>query len=184
MVFKDEKTESKIIALPFDSFSIDTHISFNASLILANQYATLENLGDFEEEISSCRTFVFLHEIEPLLKNNLIKGGDLDNAIIIIDKEVSQDELNHIADLFNKPHVEVQPMGILNNVELNFPNEMARHKLLDIIGDLTLAGMPIKGRIIATRAGHKVNIEFVKLLRKEIRKSFRMRYSIDPSKTS
>jgi UDP-3-O-[3-hydroxymyristoyl] N-acetylglucosamine deacetylase/3-hydroxyacyl-[acyl-carrier-protein] dehydratase len=139
-------------------------------LILANQFASIDSLDDFENEISSCRTFVFLHELEPLLKNNLIKGGDLDNAIIIVDKEASKEELDRLADLFDQPHIEVQSTGILNNVELKYPNEMARHKLLDLIGDLALAGLPIKGKIIATKPGHGPNVEFTKMLRKEIKK--------------
>ncbi|MBK3519092.1 bifunctional UDP-3-O-[3-hydroxymyristoyl] N-acetylglucosamine deacetylase/3-hydroxyacyl-ACP dehydratase [Carboxylicivirga marina] len=170
MVFEDKERGIKIMALPDDEFSADVKISFDQSLLLSNQYAVLDNLDDFESEVSACRTFVFLHELEPLLKNNLIKGGDLDNAIIIIDKEISQDELNKLADLFDKPYVEVQPTGILNNVELVHSNEMARHKLLDVIGDLALCGMPIKGRIIATRPGHMANVEFAKLIRKEIKK--------------
>lgn len=170
MVFEDKSLGIKIVALPDDEFSADVKISFDKSLLLSNQYATLDNLDDFEDEIAACRTFVFLHELEPLLKNNLIKGGDLDNAIIIIDKEISQEELDKLADLFNKPRVEVQPTGILNNLELVYPNEPARHKLLDVIGDLALCGMPIKGRIIATRPGHMANVEFAKLIRKEIKK--------------
>ncbi len=170
MVFEDKEKGIQIIALPDDHFSADVKISFNKSLLLANQYATIDSLSEFETEISECRTFVFLHELEPLLKHNLIKGGDLDNAIIIIDKEVSQEELDHLADLFNQPRVEVQPTGILNNVDLVHTNEPARHKLLDVIGDLTLCGLPIKGRIIATRPGHMANVEFAKLIRKEIKK--------------
>lgn len=170
MVFEDKEKGIKIMALPDDHFSADVKISFNQSLLLANQYATIDSLSEFETEISECRTFVFLHELEPLLKHNLIKGGDLDNAIIIIDKEVSQEELDHLADLFDQPRVEVQPTGILNNVDLVHTNEPARHKLLDVIGDLTLCGLPIKGRIIATRPGHMANVEFAKLIRKEIKK--------------
>ncbi len=170
MMVEDPETGSYIIALPDNGFSAQVMISFNQSLHLANQFATIENLEAFEGEISMCRTFVFLHELEPLLKNNLIKGGDLDNAIIIIDKPVSQQELDRLAILFNKPSVEVKPTGILNNLELHFTNEPARHKLLDIIGDLTLCGSAIKGRIIANKPGHKINAEFTKLLRKEIRK--------------
>jgi len=170
MVYEDKENGIKIIALPYDQFSIDTHISFNTSTVLANQFASIESLDEYENEISGCRTFVFLHELEPLLKNNLIKGGDLDNAIIIIDKDISQEELDRLADLFDQPHTKVQPIGILNNLELNFPNEMARHKLLDLVGDLALTGLPIKGKIIATKPGHKSNVEFAKLIRKEIKK--------------
>ncbi len=171
MVYEDKENGIKIIALPYDQFSIDTHISYNSSSLLSNQYASIESLDEYENEISKCRTFVFLHEIEPLLKNNLIKGGDLDNAIIIIDREMPQDELDRLADLFDKPHITVESTGILNNIELNFPNEMARHKLLDLIGDLSLAGLPIKGKIIATKPGHNANVKFAEILRKEIKKN-------------
>ncbi|TCO07974.1 bifunctional UDP-3-O-[3-hydroxymyristoyl] N-acetylglucosamine deacetylase/3-hydroxyacyl-ACP dehydratase [Natronoflexus pectinivorans] len=170
MMVEDPETGSYIIALPDSGFSAQIMISFDKSLHLANQFATIESLDAFDDEISMCRTFVFLHELEPLLKNNLIKGGDLDNAIIIIDKPVTQEELDHLATLFNKPKVEVKPTGILNNLDLHFTNEPARHKLLDVIGDLALCGSPIKGRIIANKPGHKINAEFTKLLRKEIRK--------------
>lgn len=170
MMVEDAETGSYIIALPDNHFSAQVMISFDKSLLLANQFATLESLDHFAREISPCRTFVFLHELEPLLKNNLIKGGDLDNAIIIIDRPVEQAELDRLATLFNKPKVEVKPTGILNNLELHFTNEPARHKLLDVIGDLTLCGSPVKGRIIASKPGHKINAEFTKLLRKEIRK--------------
>ena len=170
MMYEDPETGSYIIALPDNNFSLQVMISFDKSLLLANQYATFEFPGDFNKEIAPCRTFVFLHELEALLNNNLIKGGSLENAIIIIDKPATQDELDRLSALFNKPTVEVKPTGILNNIELNYNNEPARHKLLDVIGDIALAGCPIKGRIIAYKPGHKINTEFSKLLRKEIRK--------------
>ena len=170
MVVEDPETGSYIIALPDNHLSIQAMISFDESVLLANQFATLEFLEDFEKEISCCRTFVFLHELELLLKNNLIKGGSLENAIIILDKPVPQAELDRLAALFNKPTVEIKPSGILNNIDLKFNNEPARHKLLDIIGDLALAGNPIRGRIIANKPGHKINTEFTKIIRKEIRK--------------
>jgi UDP-3-O-[3-hydroxymyristoyl] N-acetylglucosamine deacetylase/3-hydroxyacyl-[acyl-carrier-protein] dehydratase len=170
MVFHDEAKGITIMALPDDHFSIDAKVAFNSSYLLSNQFATLDSFEDYKNEISICRTFVFLHELEMLMKLNLIKGGDMDNAIVIIDKEVTQDELNKLADLFKKPRVEVQPIGVLNNLELHFSNEPARHKVLDIVGDLTLAGMPIKGKILATRPGHMANVEFAKLIRKEIKK--------------
>ncbi len=170
MIYEDKEKGVKIIALPDDSFSVDTHISFENSMFLGSQFASLDSLADFDKEISSCRTFVFLHEVEMLMEHNLIKGGDLENAIIILDKEVTQDELNRLADLFNQPRVEVKPIGILNNLELTHQNEPARHKLLDIIGDLCLAGLPIKGKIIATRPGHQANVEFAKVLRCDIKK--------------
>ncbi len=154
IVYKNEKTGSEIIALPDNDYNLNVLISFNSS-VLNNQFASLDTLSNFKNEIANCRTFVFLHELEFLLKNNLVKGGDLDSAIVIMDRPVSQEELDHIADLFNHKRVEIKPQGgILNNIELQYNNECARHKLLDVIGDLTLAGKRIKGRIIATKPGH------------------------------
>jgi UDP-3-O-[3-hydroxymyristoyl] N-acetylglucosamine deacetylase/3-hydroxyacyl-[acyl-carrier-protein] dehydratase len=137
---------------------------------LGNQYAQLADISDFAKEIAPCRTFVFFHELEILLKNNLIKGGDLQNAIVIMEHEAPQEELDRIADLFNKPRVQIQPEGILNNLELHFQNEPARHKLLDIMGDLALVGRRIKGKIIAKRPGHYANTELAKTIRKLARK--------------
>ncbi|MFT3737586.1 MAG: bifunctional UDP-3-O-[3-hydroxymyristoyl] N-acetylglucosamine deacetylase/3-hydroxyacyl-ACP dehydratase [Breznakibacter sp.] len=170
MVFEDKEKGIQIIALPEDGLCIDVKISFPSSTFLANQFASIASLDEFKDNIAPCRTFVFLHELEYLYQHNLIKGGDMGNAIVIIDKPVAQTELDKLADLLNKPKVEAQPIGILNNLELHFPNEPARHKLLDIIGDLSLCGMPIKGRIIATKPGHQSNVEFAKLIRKEIKK--------------
>ena len=170
IIFKDPETGSEVIALPDSDYNLNVMIAFDSS-VLNNQFATLEKLSDFKSEVSACRTFVFVRELEFLLQNNLVKGGDIDNAIVIMDKEISQDELDRLADLFNHKHVEVKKeQGILNNLDLQFDNECARHKLLDIIGDLSLAGMRIKGRIIATKPGHKANTEFAKLLKKEIQK--------------
>ncbi len=170
MIFEDAGKGIKIIALPEDYFCAQVNITFDNSQHLSNQFAAIESISEFESELSQCRTFVFLHEIEMLLKNNLIKGGDLDNAIIIADKEMSQENLDQLADLLGKPHVKVKSSGILNNIDLKFSNEPARHKLLDLVGDLCLCGMPIKGRIIATRPGHYANVEFCKIVRKEIKK--------------
>ena len=170
IALKDEKTGSEIIALPDNDYSLNVMISFNSN-VLNNQFATLESLNDFKTEISPCRTFVFLHELEFLQKNNLVKGGDLDNAIVIMDRQVNQEELDRLADLFNHTHVEVKPQGVLNNIDLQFENECARHKLLDVVGDLSLAGKRIKGRIIATKPGHAINTEFAALLYKEIKKA-------------
>ncbi len=167
--YRDDEHGIEIIAYPDTKFSVDVKIDYN-SKVLGFQYANLDDISRFEEEVSSARTFVFLHELEFLLKNNLIKGGDLDNAIVIIDRKVSQDELDHLAELFNKPRVKVQPEGILNNIELNFSNEPARHKLLDILGDLALVGQPLLGKIIATRPGHYANNQFARILRSEIKK--------------
>ena len=167
IVYKDPKTGSELIALPDDGYRLNVMISFNSS-VLNNQFAVLDNLADFKTQVASCRTFVFLRELEFLLQNNLVKGGDLDNAIVIMDRQVSQDELDRLADLFNHKRVEVhKESGILNNLDLQFENECARHKLLDVIGDLSLAGVRIKGRIIATKPGHGVNTEFAKLLKRE-----------------
>jgi len=168
--FTDEKSGSHIIALPDENFSLNVMISF-PSAVLNNQFATLESISDFKTEIAECRTFVFLREIEFLLNHNLIKGGDLNNAIVIIDKEVSQEEMDRLADLTNHPHVKVKPQGILNNLDLHFDNECARHKLLDVIGDLALLGKHIKGRIIATKPGHGPNTAFAKILKKQWKKS-------------
>jgi len=167
IVYKNEKTGSELIALPDDDYSLNVMIAFN-SKVLNNQFATLNTIHDFKNEIANCRTFVFLHELEFLLNHNLVKGGDLDNAIVIIDKEINQTELNRLADLFKHKHVEVKPQGILNNLELHYDNECARHKLLDVIGDLALCGKHIKGRIIATKPGHEANTFFAKELKKEI----------------
>lgn len=169
IVYRNEKTGSEIIALPDNDYSLNILISFN-STVLTNQYASLDTLAEFKTEIANCRTFVFLHELEFLLNNNLVKGGDVDNAIVIIDRPVTQDELDRIADLFNHKRVEVKEQGILNNLDLQYDNECARHKLLDVIGDLTLAGKRIKGRIIATKPGHKANTEFARLIMKAISK--------------
>ncbi|MGL5919424.1 MAG: bifunctional UDP-3-O-[3-hydroxymyristoyl] N-acetylglucosamine deacetylase/3-hydroxyacyl-ACP dehydratase, partial [Bacteroidales bacterium] len=166
---KDPETGSSILILPDDKFSVSALISFN-SPILSNQYATLEDLSDFKNEIAAARTFVFVREIEPLVKNNLIKGGDLDNAIVIYDQKMDQTELDHIADLMDQPHQDCEQLGYLNNKPLVFDNEPARHKLLDILGDIALLGKPIKGRIIATRPGHKINNKMARHIRKELKR--------------
>lgn len=163
---RDEKSGAHIIALPDNDYSLNVMISF-PSAVLNNQYATLDSIQDFRKEIAECRTFVFVREIEFLLSHNLIKGGDLNNAIVIIDREISQEALDRLADLTNHPRVEVKPQGILNNLDLHFENECARHKLLDVIGDLALMGKRIKGRIIATKPGHGPNTLFAKELKKQ-----------------
>ncbi|MCI9286224.1 MAG: bifunctional UDP-3-O-[3-hydroxymyristoyl] N-acetylglucosamine deacetylase/3-hydroxyacyl-ACP dehydratase [Muribaculaceae bacterium] len=165
---RDEKTGSSIIVLPDDDFSLDVKIDFN-SKVLNNQYASLEHIEDFRESISASRTFVFVREIEPLVKNNLIKGGDLDNAIVIYDTPMEQVELDRLADLMNVPRKDVGQLGYLNNIPLTSENEPARHKLLDLIGDLALIGRPLKGRVIATRPGHSINTTFAKKIRREIK---------------
>jgi UDP-3-O-[3-hydroxymyristoyl] N-acetylglucosamine deacetylase/3-hydroxyacyl-[acyl-carrier-protein] dehydratase len=169
LVYSDPENGIEIAAFPDESFSIDVLIDYN-SRVLGNQYAQLIDLKDFAEQIAPCRTFVFFHELEVLLKNNLIKGGDLQNAIVIMEKEVPQEELDRIADLFNKPRISVKPEGILNNLDLHFRNEPARHKLLDMVGDLALVGRRIKGKIVAKRPGHLANTELAKIIRKMARK--------------
>ena len=176
----DEKSGSHIIALPDNEYSLNVMISF-PSAVLNNQYATLESIHDFRKEIAECRTFVFVREIEFLLSHNLIKGGDLNNAIVIIDRDISQEELDRLADLTNHPRVEVKPQGILNNLDLHFENECARHKLLDVIGDLALMGKRIKGRIIATKPGHGPNTLFAKELKKHWKKTIDSAPSYDPN---
>ncbi|MEE4116975.1 MAG: UDP-3-O-acyl-N-acetylglucosamine deacetylase, partial [Marinilabiliaceae bacterium] len=150
IVYSDEEHGVDLIIYPDDHLSINVLIDYN-SKILGNQYAVLDNKKDFEKEISSSRTFVFFHELEPLFKAGLIKGGDLDNAIVILEKEVPQSEIDRIARLFNKPNITAHKEGILNNTALRFPNEPARHKLLDLLGDMALVGQHIKGKIVATR---------------------------------
>jgi len=170
LTYSDEENGVDLIIYPDDHFSINVLIDYN-SKILGNQYAILHSIDDFEEEISKSRTFVFFHELEPLHKMGLIKGGDLDNAIVILEKEVSQEEIDRIAVIFDKPGITTHMAGILNNTELRYPNEPARHKLLDIIGDLALVGLPIKGKVVATRPGHHANTSLAKIIRQEIKKA-------------
>ncbi len=170
IVFSDEEHGVDLIVYPDDHLSINVLIDYN-SKILGNQYAILDSIDDFEEEISKSRTFVFFHELEPLFKAGLIKGGDLDNAIVILEKEVEQSEIDRIAKMFNRPGISSHTAGILNNTELKYPNEPARHKLLDIMGDLALVGYPIKGKVVATRPGHYANTRLAKLMRQEIKKA-------------
>lgn len=166
---RDDTTGASIVVLPDEDFSIDTMVAFN-SPILTNQFATLERLSDFPSEISASRTFVFVREIEPLVKGNLIKGGDLDNAIVIYDSELPQSELDRIADLMNVPRKNVSEFGYINNKPLTSDNEPARHKLMDVLGDIALIGRPLKGKIIATRPGHSINTTFSKKIRQEIKR--------------
>ena len=177
----DEKSGAVIAALPDDDYRLNITISFKSN-VLNNQYASLDSISKFKNEIANCRTFVFLHELEFLLNHNLVKGGDLDNAIVIIDKDVSQKELDRLADLFHHKHVEVKPQGILNNLELHYDNECARHKLLDVIGDLALCGKHIKGRIIASKPGHSPNTLFAKELKKKIIQTEEKVPDYDPNK--
>lgn len=172
--FFDEVTGSELMALPAESFGVITMIDFN-SKVLGQQYAQLDNLKDYVKEIAPCRTFVFLHELEHLFNQNLIQGGDLENAIVIADRPVTQDELDDLAKKLGKPSVTVDREGILNTVQLHFRNEPARHKLLDVIGDIALLGRPIKGKIVATKPGHTANFEFTKLLKKRYMESRKLK---------
>ena len=165
----DEKTGSSLIVLPDEDFSIDTMIEFD-SPILQNQFASLNSMKRFKSDIAASRTFVFVREIVALLNANLIKGGDLDNAIVIYDQPMSQEQLNKISELMGVPPVEVANLGYINNKPLVFPNEPARHKLLDVIGDIALIGRPLKGRIIANKPGHTLNATFSKKIRREIKR--------------
>jgi UDP-3-O-[3-hydroxymyristoyl] N-acetylglucosamine deacetylase/3-hydroxyacyl-[acyl-carrier-protein] dehydratase len=175
ITFSDEEHGVDLIVYPEDQFSINVLIDYN-SKILGNQYAILDTIGDFEKEICKSRTFVFFHELEPLFNRGLIKGGDLDNAIVILEKEVEQSEIDRIAKLFNRPGISTHTAGILNNTELRYPNEPARHKLLDIVGDLALVGHPIKGKVVATRPGHSANTKLAKLMRQEMKKRLPHRF--------
>ena len=166
--FRDEETGSSIIVLPDESFSVNALISYD-SKILYNQFATLEDMSKFPEEVASARTFVFVREIEPLLSHGLIKGGYLDNAIVIYERDMSQERYDKLADVMGVPHMDATQLGYINHIPLVWDNEPARHKLLDIIGDLALIGKPIKGRIIATRPGHTINNKFARTIRKEIK---------------
>ncbi|MBW6497750.1 MAG: bifunctional UDP-3-O-[3-hydroxymyristoyl] N-acetylglucosamine deacetylase/3-hydroxyacyl-ACP dehydratase [Bacteroidales bacterium] len=166
--FYHKEKDCEIIALPSEQYRITCLIDYN-SKVLGHQHAIMDSISEFPTEIAQCRTFVFLHELEFLLSQNLIKGGDLSNAIVFVDRPMKQDELDRLAVLFNKPSVEVRVEGVLNNLEQFFPNEPARHKLLDVVGDLTLAGMPIKGHIIANKPGHASNVLFAKEIKKHIK---------------
>jgi UDP-3-O-[3-hydroxymyristoyl] N-acetylglucosamine deacetylase/3-hydroxyacyl-[acyl-carrier-protein] dehydratase len=170
--FKDEDRNVEIAALPLDDYRLTVMVDYN-SPILGSQHASLTDIRDFGREIASCRTFCFLHELEMLYKQGLIKGGDLNNAIVVVDRVVEENELQYLARLFNKDYVEVKNEGILNNVELRYKNEPARHKLLDLVGDLALAGRPIKGQILAARPGHAANVAFAKKLKKEMKEQER-----------
>lgn len=166
--FFDASKNVDMLAIPSQDYQVTTMIDFN-SPVLGTQHATLKHLSQFKKEIASCRTFCFLHEIEYLLENNLIKGGDLSNAIVVVDKPVTQTELNHLAKVFKKENIEVKQEGILNNLHMQFPNEPARHKLLDVVGDLALIGHPINAHIIASRPGHATNVQFAKKIKQYIR---------------
>jgi len=182
IVYRDEATGTEIMALPHDGFELVTLIDFG-SPVLGQQYATLQNMEAYAAEIAPCRTFVFLRELEMLFEHNLIKGGDLDNAIVIADNEVPQEQLDRLAEKLGRPTVAFDGKGILNNLKLHYQNEPARHKLLDVIGDTYLLGRPIKGRILATKPGHTANVAFTKILKKHLieQRKLRGRPMYDPN---
>lgn len=167
-LIKDEETGSTITIYPDEGFSVEVMVEYN-SPVLPNQFAVLDDMAEFKEEVAGARTFVFVREIEELLENNLIKGGDLDNAIVIYDKEVNKEKINEICDLLGHPRIELQQLGYINPKPLKWDNEPARHKLMDVIGDLSLIGKPIKGRVVAIRPGHAVNSKLTKMIRKEVK---------------
>jgi len=187
ITFRDENNQVEMVAMPLNDYRLTVMVDYN-SPVLGSQHASITTLSEFKDQIASCRTFCFLHELEMLVKNDLIKGGDLNNAIVIVDRVVEDHELESLAKLFNKPKVEVKKEGILNNVQLRFHNEPARHKLLDMIGDLALIGTPIKAQIMAARPGHAANVEFAKKIKRhieQIKKENKFKIDVpayDPSK--
>ncbi|SHH50236.1 bifunctional UDP-3-O-[3-hydroxymyristoyl] N-acetylglucosamine deacetylase/3-hydroxyacyl-ACP dehydratase [Flavobacterium defluvii] len=166
--FTDEATGSEILVMPSDEYQVTTMVDFGTK-VLGTQNATLKSIADFKQEIASSRTFSFLHELESLLENGLIKGGDLNNAIVYVDKEISESTMENLKKAFGKDEISVKPNGVLDNLTLHYPNEAARHKLLDVIGDLSLIGVRIQGKIIANKPGHFVNTQFAKKLAKIIK---------------
>ncbi|MDX5443481.1 MAG: bifunctional UDP-3-O-[3-hydroxymyristoyl] N-acetylglucosamine deacetylase/3-hydroxyacyl-ACP dehydratase [Hymenobacteraceae bacterium] len=168
--YKDSSREVEVAALPLDDYRVTVMVDYN-SPVLGSQHASLTHIDQFKEEIAPSRTFCFLHELEMLYKQNLIKGGDLENAIVVVDRVVNDDELTHLAELLHKQKVQVKKEGILNNTELRFKNEPARHKLLDLIGALALVGRPLTGQILAARPGHAANVAFAKKIKRLIQES-------------
>ncbi len=166
----DEEKRVEMVALPAMDYQITTLIDFN-SPVLGTQHAGLKTIREFKSEIAPCRTFCFLHELEALLDHDLIKGGDINNAIVVVDKPVTDAEMTRLAKVFKREKIEVKSEGYLNNLELRFPNEPARHKLLDVVGDLALIGYPIKARIIANRPGHSTNVDFAKKIKQYIKRN-------------
>ena len=178
---RDEATGASIVVLPDSDLSVDVMVDYK-SPVLSFQYATLERMEDFPTEIAASRTFVFVREIEPLVKGNLIKGGDLDNAVVIYDTPMDQSELDHIADLMGAPHKQVNEFGFIQEKPLVADNEPARHKLMDVIGDIALIGRNLKGKVLATRPGHTINTAFAKKIRKEIKRQDIQAPVYDPNK--
>ena len=166
--YTDENTGSEITIIPSDHYCVTAMVDFGTK-VLGTQNATMKGISEFKNEISDSRTFSFLHELEALLNNGLIKGGDLNNAIVYVDKEISEDTMDNLKKAFGKDKITVKPNGILDNLELHHPNEAARHKLLDVVGDLALVGIRIQGKVIANKPGHFVNTQFAKKLQKIIK---------------
>ncbi|HEY6160828.1 MAG TPA: bifunctional UDP-3-O-[3-hydroxymyristoyl] N-acetylglucosamine deacetylase/3-hydroxyacyl-ACP dehydratase [Bacteroidia bacterium] len=183
LTYEDPVKHVEMLAVPQEEFRITVMVDYNSDL-LGTQHAHIYNIREFKAQIAKCRTFVFLHELEALLAHNLIKGGDLDNAIVMVDKPVEKDKLDHLRKVFNKPNVEVKGRGVLNNTTLHFYNEPARHKLLDIVGDLALVGVPLKAHILAARPGHAGNVAFAKKIKQLIKKerSQKQTFNYDLSK--
>ncbi|MCL6218512.1 bifunctional UDP-3-O-[3-hydroxymyristoyl] N-acetylglucosamine deacetylase/3-hydroxyacyl-ACP dehydratase [Zunongwangia pacifica] len=170
--YRDEETGSEIVVMPADTYKVTTMVDFGTK-VLGTQNASIENVSEFKDNIANSRTFSFLHEIEALLEHGLIKGGDLNNAIVYVDKEIGEETLKKLRVAFNRDEISVKPNGILDNLTLHYPNEAARHKLLDVLGDLALIGTRIRGKVIATKPGHYVNTEFAKKLAKFIKEEKR-----------
>ncbi|MGZ3899014.1 MAG: bifunctional UDP-3-O-[3-hydroxymyristoyl] N-acetylglucosamine deacetylase/3-hydroxyacyl-ACP dehydratase [Bacteroidia bacterium] len=168
LTYEDPVKKVEMLAVPQDTYRCTVMVDYNSE-VLGTQHAGMYSIEQFKSEISKCRTFVFLHELEALLAHDLIKGGDLDNAIVLVDKELPKDKLDHLRKVFNKEHVEVKGKGVLNNTKLHFYNEPARHKLLDIIGDLALVGKPLKIHVLAARPGHAGNVAFAKKIKQQIK---------------
>lgn len=164
LTYEDTVKKVEMLAVPQDEFRITVMVDYGSE-VLGTQHASMYHLGEFKQEIAPCRTFVFLRELEALLAHNLIKGGDMDNAIVLVDSELPEDKLDHLRKVFNKPDVEVKGRGVLNNTKLRFFNEPARHKLLDIVGDLALVGKPLKIHVLAARPGHAGNVDFAKKIK-------------------
>ncbi len=177
----DENTGASIVVLPDADFSVDVMVQYD-SPVLSNQFASLDKMDEFGKEIAGCRTFVFVREIEPLVKANLIKGGDLENAVVIYDREMPQTELDRLADIMGVNHKQVSEFGYIQERPLRVANEPARHKLMDVMGDLALIGRPLKGKVIATRPGHTINTTFAKKIRKEIKRQDIQAPLYDPNK--
>lgn len=173
--YSEAERKVEMVAMPLDGYRLTCMIDYN-SPILGSQHSSISNISEFKKEIASSRTFCFLHELETLLKHGLIQGGDLNNAIVVVDKEVEDEELKHLARLFNREDISVAKEGILDNIELRYQNEPARHKLLDMIGDLALVGRPLKGHIMAARPGHAANVAFAKRIKAQIKREKSKKY--------